>query len=56
MSKDVEEYQEEEQEDCPGIKLMEWCREYSRKQIEQIEREVRGSDEYSIKGKTGSST
>ena len=40
MNKDVEEDQTKER--WPGLKLLEWCREYSRKQIEQIEREVRG--------------
>jgi len=41
MCKDVKENQKEKSKDWPGIKLMEWCREYSRKQIEQIVREVR---------------
>ena len=36
----AEEDQKKEPGDWPGIRLMEWCREYSRKQIEQIEREV----------------
>ena len=35
MDKDVEEYQKSKTEE-----LLEWCREYSRKQIEQIEREL----------------
>lgn len=43
MSENAEEDQKKEQGAWPGTRLMEWCREYSRKQIEQIEREVRGS-------------
>ena len=31
--------QKKEQEKWPGIRLLEWCREYSRKQIEQMEKE-----------------
>lgn len=45
MSKDTEEDQKKEKEDWPGIKLMEWCREYNRRQIEQIERENRVRDD-----------
>ena len=40
MKEAVEEYQKSKTEE-----LLEWCREFSRKQIEQIEREV-GDDEY----------
>ena len=39
MSEDLEEDQKKEQEDWPGIKLLEWCREYSRKQIEECKKE-----------------
>jgi len=38
VNEDVEEEQKKKQEDWPGIRLMEWHREYRRKQIEQIEK------------------
>lgn len=38
MSEDVEEDQKKEQGNWPGIALLEWCREFSRKQIEKLER------------------
>ena len=46
MSKDVEEDQKKEQNDWPGTRLLEWCQEFSRKQIEKLEKRVR-DDEHS---------
>ena len=47
MDKDVEEYQKKERKDWLGFTLLEWCKEFSRKQIEQIEKGKLKDDEHS---------